>query len=192
MRIGNIECREHLLEIATTFLKIGAMSYGGPAIKGIMQAEVQEKRQWLSKPRFVEGLALVNMLPGPGATQLGIFLGHTRAGWQGGIVAGLSFMLPAFFIMLALTLVYAAYGTLPALRSAFYGIGPAVIGATGASLAQMIPHAAPDALTFALLLSTIVLMLLWRLGPLPLMVGGAGLGIARRGRIWERLREIAP
>ncbi len=63
-----------LAEIARVFLKIGAMSYGGPAIMGIMQAELQEKRRWLSKTQFVEGLALVNMLPGPGATQLGITL----------------------------------------------------------------------------------------------------------------------
>jgi chromate transporter len=59
-----------LAEITQVFLKIGAMSYGGPAIMRIMQAEIQEKRQWIAKQDFVEGLALVNMLPGPGATQL--------------------------------------------------------------------------------------------------------------------------
>jgi chromate transporter len=61
------------------------MSYGGPAIMGIMQTEIQEKRRWISKQDFVEGLALVNMLPGPGATQLGIFIGHAKAGLIGGI-----------------------------------------------------------------------------------------------------------
>ena len=59
-----------LAEITRVFLKIGAMSYGGPAIMGIMQAEIQEMRQWIARQGFVEGLALVNMLPGPGATQL--------------------------------------------------------------------------------------------------------------------------
>src|SRR5260221_13474246 len=91
-----------LADLARVFLKIGAMSYGGPAIMGIMQAEIQEKRQWISKPQFVEGLALVNMLPGPGATQLGIFIGHAKAGLPGGILAGVSFILPAFMVMLAL------------------------------------------------------------------------------------------
>ena len=52
-------------DIAAQFLKIGATAYGGPAIMGIMQAELQEKRRWVSKERFVEGLSLVNMLPGP-------------------------------------------------------------------------------------------------------------------------------
>jgi chromate transporter len=115
-------------ELVTAFLKIGAMSYGGPAIMGIMQAELQEKRGWLTKERFLEGLALVNMLPGPGATQLGIFIGYNRAGWLGGLTAGLCFMLPAFFIMLTLTVLYATYGELPVMRDAFYGLGPVVLG----------------------------------------------------------------
>jgi chromate transporter len=115
-------------ELAAVFLKIGAMSYGGPAIMGIMQAEIQQKRGWLSKERFLEGLALVNMLPGPAATQLGIFIGYDRAGWRGGALAGLCFMLPAFFIMLALTLLYTTYGALPFARDAFYGLGPVVLG----------------------------------------------------------------
>ncbi|HEV8457228.1 MAG TPA: chromate efflux transporter [Methylomirabilota bacterium] len=115
-------------EVLRAFLKLGAMSYGGPAIMGIMQAELQEKRAWLSKPRFVEGLALVNMLPGPGATQLGIFLGYVRAGWWGGLCAGIGFVLPAFFIMLALTVFYAWFGALPGIRRVFYGLNPVVIG----------------------------------------------------------------
>ncbi len=71
-----------LAEIAATFLKLGALSYGGPVIMGITQSEIQEKRGWMSKERFVEGLALVNILPGPVATQLGIFIGYDRAGCE--------------------------------------------------------------------------------------------------------------
>jgi chromate transporter len=115
-------------ELAGVFLKIGAMSYGGPAIMGIMQAEIQEKRGWLTKERFLEGLALVNMVPGAAATQLGIFIGYQRAGWRGGALAGLCFILPAFAIMLALTLLYSNFGALAVVRNAFYGIGPVVLG----------------------------------------------------------------
>jgi hypothetical protein len=57
-------------QIARAFLEIGALSYGGPAIMGIIQTELQDRRNWLSKKEFVEGLALFNMLPGPGATSL--------------------------------------------------------------------------------------------------------------------------
>ncbi len=128
MNVRRSEFRDHWKDLVKVFLKLGAMSYGGPAIMGIMQAEVQEKRGWLSKERFLEGLALVNMLPGPGATQLGIFIGYDRAGWRGGVLAGICFILPAFFIMLALSLLYTAYGSLPVMRDAFYGLGPVVLG----------------------------------------------------------------
>jgi chromate transporter len=67
-------------EIAWSFFRLGVMSYGGPAIMGVMQTELQEKRKWVAKDRFVEGLSLVNMLPGAGATQLAIFLGYGRGG----------------------------------------------------------------------------------------------------------------
>lgn len=121
-------------EIAAAFLKLGFTAYGGPAILGIMQAELQEKRAWVSKERFMEGLALVNMLPGAAATQLGIFLGYARGGWWGGLLAGLCFVLPAFLIMLALTLGYAAFSATPLLRGALYGLGPVVLAIFAAAL----------------------------------------------------------
>jgi chromate transporter len=115
-------------EIALGFLKIGATAYGGPAILGIMQAEFQERRQWTSKPRFLEGLALVNVLPGATGTQLAIFLGYVRGGWRGGLLAGLGFAIPGFVVMLGLTMLYSALGVSPILRGALYGLGPVVLG----------------------------------------------------------------
>lgn len=115
-------------EIAGALLKLGATSYGGPAIMGVMQAELQQKRQWVSKERFLEGLAVANMLPGATATQLGMFFGYARGGWWGGLLGGLCFVLPAFVIMLALTIAYARFGVTPIARDALYGLGPVVVG----------------------------------------------------------------
>jgi chromate transporter len=139
---------KHWKDIASAFLKLGATSYGGPAIMGVMQTELQEKRQWVSPGRFVEGLSLVNMLPGATATQLGIFLGYARGGWWGGLLGGLCFVLPAFFIMLALTIAYASLGVTLIMRGALYGLGPVVLGIfvvavyrLGRSAASTIPEA---------------------------------------------------
>jgi chromate transporter len=115
-------------EIAVSLLKLGATSYGGPAIMGVMQTELQDKRQWVSKERFVEGLSLVNMLPGATATQLGIFLAYARGGWWAGLLGGVCFVLPAFFVMVALTIAYATLGVSPIIRDALYGLGPVVLG----------------------------------------------------------------
>jgi chromate transporter len=115
-------------EIVSGFLKLGATAYGGPAIYGILQAELQEKRQWVSKERFVEGVSLANLIPGATMTQLCMFLGYARGGFWGGLFAGLCFVLPAFGIMLALTLTYAHLGATPIMRGGLYGLGPVVVG----------------------------------------------------------------
>ena len=120
--------RRSLWEVAGVFLKIGAVGYGAAAIWGLIQSEVQERRAWLTKERFLEGLAFVNVLPGAPAMQMCIFVGHQRAGFWGGVLAGLAFMAPAFAIVLVLSAVAAQYGALPLMRDAFYGLSPVVLG----------------------------------------------------------------
>ena len=115
-------------EITAALFRLGATSYGGPAIMGIMQADLLERRKWVSKERFLEGLAVANMVPGATATQLGIFFGYARGGWWGGLLGGLSFVLPAFVIMLGLAVLYAGVGVTPIARGALYGVGPVVLG----------------------------------------------------------------
>lgn len=115
-------------EVAATFLKLGAVGFGGPALWGLLQTELQERRAWLTKERFLEGLGLVQTLPGAPVVQMCIFAGYHRAGWWGGVLAGLAFIAPAFAIILALSALYSTYGALPFVRNAFYGLGPVVLG----------------------------------------------------------------
>ena len=132
-------------EIAASLFKLGATSDGGPAIMGIMQAELQEKRRWVPKERFLEGLAVANMLPGATATQLGIFLGYARGGWWGGLLGGVCFVLPAFFIMLGLTMAYAGLSVTPVARGALYGLGPVVLALYAAAVYRLARAAATSA-----------------------------------------------
>src|SRR4030095_4999291 len=121
-------------DIAGSLFRLGVTSYGGPAITGIMQAELQERRKWVSRERFLEGLSVANMLPGATATQLGIFLGYARGGWAGGLVGGRWSVAPAFVIMLALTMAYASLGLTPIARGALYGLGPVVLALFGVAV----------------------------------------------------------
>jgi chromate transporter len=122
------EKNRRLLEVIGTFFKIGCVGFGAPAVWGLIQAEVQERRTWLTKERYLEGLALVQTLPGAPAVQMCIFAGHQRAGLWGGLLGGLAFTLPAFAIMLVLSALYSSYGALPLLRDALYGVSPVVLG----------------------------------------------------------------
>lgn len=169
----------HWRDIMRSFLKIGALSYGGPAIMGLMQTEFQEKRAWLTKDRFLEGLALVNMLPGPGATQLGIYIGYVRAGWWGGALAGLCFIVPAFVIMLVLTAAYAEYGTLPAAKDVFYGLGPVVVGIFAVAVYRLGRNAVGDAWQGGFTLGAVLLAVFSPFGIIATLLLAGALGVAR-------------
>jgi chromate transporter len=177
--------RQHWREVAGTFLKLGALSYGGPATMGVMQTEVQEKRAWLSKERFLEGLALVNTLPGPGGTQLGIFLGYARAGWWGGVVAGLCFILPAFCIMLSLASIYHHYGALPCVRPLFYGLSPVVAGMFAMSVYRLCPSAVRDRRQVLLATAGALVVGFTPLGIVPTLLLAGAIGVVLYGsRTW--------
>jgi len=168
-------------EVAQGFLKIGALSYGGPAIMGLMQTEFQEKRGWLSKDRFLEGLALVNMLPGPGATQLGIFLGYVRAGWWGGAIAGLCFILPALVVMLTLAAAYAEFGSVPVAKDVFYGLGPAVVGIFAVAIYRLGRNAVGDRWQGGIAAAAALAAAFTSLGIVPTLLLAGALGVARYG-----------
>ena len=180
-------------EIATTLFQLGATSYGGPAIMGFMQAELQERRKWVSKERFVEGLAVSNMVPGATATQLGIFLAYARGGWWGGLFGGLCFVLPAFVIMLALTVAYAKLGVTPLARSALYGLGPVVIGLFAIALYRLGKTAASTVPEVIIGIAAVVATVTTRVGIVAILIlaGCAGLFFFDRGTSAARVRWLS-
>ena len=128
-----------LRDITLYFLRLGTLGFGGPiALAGYMQRDLVEERRWVLKEEYVEGLALAQLAPGPLAAQLAIYLGWVRGGLLGGTLAGLAFVLPSFILVLALSALYVAFGGLPWMRSAFYGIGAAVIAIIARSVVKLV------------------------------------------------------
>jgi chromate transporter len=167
----------HWRDIALSFLTVGATAYGGPAIMGLMQAEFQERRQWTTKPRFLEGLALVNVLPGATATQLGIFLGYVRGGWWGGLLAGLCFAAPAFAVMLLLAVAYRAFGVSPLLRGALYGLGPVVLAIFVAALFRLGRSALRSPTQWLIAVGAVGIALVTPMGAAAILALAGGLGL---------------
>jgi chromate transporter len=117
-----------LRDLTLYFLRLGTFGFGGPiALAGYMQKDLVEERRWFSKEDYVEGLALAQLAPGPLAAQLAIYLGWVRGGVFGATWIGIAFVLPSFFMVLALAWLYIEFGGLSWMRGAFYGIGAAVI-----------------------------------------------------------------
>jgi chromate transporter len=177
--------RQHWWEVSEAFLKIGGLSYGGPATMGIIQAEVQEKRAWLPKAQFLEGLALVHTLPGPGGIQLAIFLGYSRAGWWGGLLAGLCFLLPAFGLLLTLSVLYTHYGALPHMRQVFYGLSPVVVALFAMSVYRLGRAAVHDVPQLLLAGAAVLVVGLTPMGIVPTLLVSGAAGVALYGsRPW--------
>ncbi len=109
------------------WLTLGFISFGGPAGQiAIMHQELVERRRWISERRFLHALNYCMLLPGPEAQQLATYIGWLLHRTWGGIIAGVLFVLPSLFILIALSWVYIAYGDVPIVAGLFYGIKPAV------------------------------------------------------------------
>jgi chromate transporter len=110
-------------------LKLGTFGFGGPvALVGYMRRDLVEQRSWISEADYREGLALAQMMPGPLAAQLGIYLGYVHYRIVGATVAGIAFVLPSFLMVVALGWAYAHFGGLSWMQAVFYGVGAAVVG----------------------------------------------------------------
>src|SRR5215831_5008047 len=134
-------------ELLLYFLRLGTTGFGGPiALAGYMQRDLVEKRGWITKKDYVEGLALAQLAPGPLAAQLAIYLGWIKGRIFGATAVAAAFILPSFVMVLGLSALYVRFGGLPWMQSAFYGVGAAVVAlivrtaaARGARISALFP-----------------------------------------------------
>lgn len=125
-------------EVFLYFLLLGFINVGGPVAQiTMMYNHMVEKRHWLSKERFVQIMAFCHMLPGPEALQLAIYVGYLKRKIRGGILAGLTFILPGAVIMVVLSWLYVKYGKLPAINDFLYILKPAVLGIIAAGIVKL-------------------------------------------------------
>ncbi len=109
------------------WLKLGLVSFGGPAGQiALMHQELVERRGWIGERRFLRALNYCLLLPGPEAQQLATYLGWLLHGTRGALVAGGLFVLPSWFILVALSWVYVTYGQMSAVAGVFAGVKPVV------------------------------------------------------------------
>jgi chromate transporter len=119
-------------------LRLGTFGFGGPvALVGYMRRDLVERRGWITENDYREGLALAQMMPGPLAAQLGIYLGYVHYRVVGATLGGIAFVLPSFLMVVALGWAYAHFGGLAWMQAVFYGVGAAVVGIIAMSACKL-------------------------------------------------------
>ena len=179
-------------EVFLYFLFLGFVNIGGPVAQiTMMFNHMVEKRQWLSKDRFVKIMAFCHMLPGPEALQLAIYVGYLKRKLWGGILAGLTFILPGAIAMIVLSWFYVKYGQLPQVNNALYVLKPAVLGIIAAGIIKLGRAAIRNFLLAALLVGAFVGMRFAGINfLLILLIAGLLNLLIEQG--WPLLKKTAP
>lgn len=125
-------------EVFLYFLFLGFVNIGGPVAQiSMMYNHMVERRKWLSNDRFVQIMAFCHMLPGPEALQLAIYVGYLKRKVVGGILAGLTFLIPGAVVITILGWLYVKYGSLPQVNNFLYVLKPAVLGIIAAGVIKL-------------------------------------------------------
>ena len=166
------------------WLKLGFISFGGPAGQiSMMHQELVEKRRWLSEGRFLHALNYCMVLPGPEAQQLATYIGWLMHRTWGGIVAGVLFVLPSLFILIALSWIYIAYGNTTLVAGLFFGIKPAVTAIVLQAAWRIGSRALKNKLLWAIAGAAFVAIFAFAT-PFPAIVAVAALIGYVGGRVW--------
>jgi chromate transporter len=179
-------------EVFLYFLFLGFVNIGGPVAQiTMMFNHMVEKRRWLSKDRFIKIMAFCHILPGPEALQLAIYIGYLKRKVWGGILAGLTFILPGAIAMIVLSWLYVRYGKLPQVVDALYVLKPAVLGIIAAGIIKLGRAAIRNFFLAVLLVGAFLAM---RFGGinflLILLIAGVLNLIVDQG--WPRVKKGAP
>ena len=166
------------------WLKLGCISFGGPAGQiALMHAELVERRRWISERRFLHALNYCMLLPGPEATQLAVYIGWLMHRTRGAILAGVLFVLPSLLLLIALSALYMAYGTLPAVAGIMNGVKPAIVAIVLGAAWRLGGRTIRNRLLGAVAVAAFTAIAVFDV-PFPLVVLGAALVGRLAGRRW--------
>jgi chromate transporter len=168
-----------LREAAAIWLRIGCLSFGGPAAQiALMHKMLVEEKKWIGEARFLNALNYCMLLPGPEAQQLATYIGWLMHGVRGGLIAGLLFVLPGALVIMALSVAYLLYAELPALQAVFFGLKCAVLAIVLQALMRISGRTLDETWKWGVAAAAFAALFALD-APFPLVVvGGAAIGMA--------------
>ncbi len=116
-----------ILQILIRFLRLGMTAFGGPAMVPYIRAMAVDREGWLNEKTFKLGMSLAQAIPGATAMQMAAYVGLRARGGPGALAAYFAFGLPAFILMLALSMLYFSAQDIPIIKAAFSGLQLVVV-----------------------------------------------------------------
>lgn len=172
-----------LAEATRVWLKIGLLSFGGPAGQiALMHKELVDERHWIGERRFLHALNYCMLLPGPEAQQLATYIGWLMHRTLGGLIAGLLFVLPGALVMWSLSLLYVLYRQIPLVDAAFFGVKAAVLAVVIEAGLRISRRALKNRAMVTIAIAAFLALFLLK-APFPLVILCAGL-IGWLGHRW--------
>jgi chromate transporter len=157
------------------WVRLGFISFGGPTGQiAIMHTELVDRRRWISPGHFLQALNYCMLLPGPEAIQLAIYIGWLLHRTLGGLAAGVFFLLPSVFILLALSYIYAAYGQVAWIAALFYGLKPAVLAIVAHATLRIGAKALKHPFLYCLAAAAFIALFFFKV-PFPLVIAVSAL-----------------
>jgi chromate transporter len=176
-----------LRELASYFLRLGLLGFGGPvALVGQMEKELVAERGWLTREQMREAIAICQTMPGPLAIQVGIYIAYLRGGFWGAWAGGWAFILPNFVIVAGLGALYVYFGDLPPVTGIFYGVSPAVIALILHSTYRLSKLGMDDSLQWIIAAVCLVVTVVLQAEVAILFIGAGIVGILYFGNIFRR------
>jgi chromate transporter len=177
-----VTAKPSFAQLVRVFARIGCLSFGGPAGQiALMHKELVDDRQWIDDRDYLNALNFCHFLPGPEAQQLATFIGWRLHGVKGGLAAGLLFVIPGAFVILALSILYAYAANLGLFAAMLMGIKAAVLAIVVQAVIRIGKKALDTPLRKAIAFAAFIGLFFLNL-PFPLVVLGAG----ALGMIWAR------
>jgi chromate transporter len=122
-----VEQHPSLTHLFTSFLRLGATAFGGPAMIAYIRKMAVDQKRWLDEKAARDGIALCQTIPGATAMQMSAYIGFRARGVGGAATSFIGFGLPAFLFMMILSALYARTHTLPSVVSIFNGLQAIVV-----------------------------------------------------------------
>lgn len=163
-------------EIFFSFLKIGAFTFGGGyAMIPLIEAEMINRRGWLTREEFYGQLAIAQSIPGPIALNTAVFVGYKTRGVRGALAALFGVVIPSFVIILLIATVFTEFKDNHYVAAAFKGMRPAVVALIAAPLINM--ARGMSWWKIALAIATAVVIWMAGLSPVWFIFAGALVGL---------------